>query len=92
MKATKDKRSVWWACGSGVELSPHQQWMCLTWVDRYASSEAALRYPWTALGYTYDWGSPDDPVGASEFVASGGTQVVLEAMMSNEAFCTQDDQ
>lgn len=25
-------------------------------------------YPWTRLGYTYDWGNPDDHVGLSEFV------------------------
>lgn len=24
--------------------------------------------PWTRLGYTYDWGRPDDPVGPSEFI------------------------
>jgi hypothetical protein len=24
--------------------------------------------PWTRLGYTYDWGNPGDPVGASEFI------------------------
>ncbi len=25
-------------------------------------------YPWTRLGYTYDWGNPKNPVGLSEFV------------------------
>jgi hypothetical protein len=25
-------------------------------------------WPWTRLGYTYDWGNPDDPAGLSEFV------------------------
>lgn len=24
--------------------------------------------PWTRLGYTYDWGNPDHPVGLSEFI------------------------
>jgi hypothetical protein len=25
-------------------------------------------YPWTRLGYSYDWGNPKNPVGLSEFV------------------------
>ena len=87
MQAGEDGASVWWACGSGTELSAHQRWMCLTWVDRYSASDPSAQYPWTALGYTYDWGSPEDPVGASEFVAPGGAAVVLEAMHSNAAFC-----
>ncbi|MBD2597254.1 hypothetical protein H6G74_23440 [Nostoc spongiaeforme FACHB-130] len=29
-------------------------------------------YPWTGLGYTYDWGNPNKPhVGASEFLING---------------------
>ncbi len=34
----------------------------------YTSSKP---YPWTALGYTYDWGNPDQHVGLSEFVVHG---------------------
>jgi len=32
---------------------------------------AANPYPWTGLGYTYDWGNPDNHVGLSEFVVNG---------------------
>lgn len=28
-------------------------------------------YPWTSLGYTYDWGNADNHVGLSEFVVNG---------------------
>ena len=31
----------------------------------------AYPYPWTRLGYTYDWGNPYNPVGLSEFVVHG---------------------
>jgi hypothetical protein len=31
----------------------------------------ARPYPWTSLGYTYDWGNPDNHVGLSEFVVNG---------------------
>jgi len=32
---------------------------------------AEYPYPWTRLGYTYDWGNPRNPVGLSEFVVHG---------------------
>lgn len=31
----------------------------------------ARPYPWTSLGYTYDWGNADNHVGLSEFVLNG---------------------
>ena len=75
--------SVSWSCGA----DPHQQWLCKTWTERYGPSSTGSRYPWTALGYTYDWGDLSHPVGATEFVAPGGTLVTLEALVDNEAFC-----
>jgi hypothetical protein len=34
-------------------------------------------YPWTGLGYTYDWGNPTAPhVGVSEFVINAGSSGV----------------
>jgi hypothetical protein len=41
----------------------------------YVYSQTAVNgpYPWTALGYTYDWGNPTPPhFGLSEFVMSSG--------------------
>ena len=32
---------------------------------------ATTPYPWTSLGYTYDWGEPVNHVGLSEFVVNG---------------------
>ncbi len=77
--------SVSWSCGQ--EDDEHTRWLCDTWVNRYSPSQPLQRYPWTALGYTYDWGRPGDPVGASEFVAPGGTTVVFEALIANDDFC-----
>ncbi|OPY70481.1 MAG: hypothetical protein A4E57_00484 [Syntrophorhabdaceae bacterium PtaU1.Bin034] len=41
-------------------------------------------YPWTALGYTYDWGNPTAPhIGLSEFVinpGSGGVPVFIKSV------------
>ncbi len=35
-----------------------------------SSGTASLPYPWTRLGYTYDWGNPNH-IGLSEYVAHG---------------------
>ena len=44
-------------------------------------------YPWTGLGYTYDWGNPNDwddpknpPIGASEYVIKKGATVYIESV------------
>jgi hypothetical protein len=49
------------------------------WFDNrraYVYSQTTVNgpYPWTALGYTYDWGNPNPPhFGLSEFVINSGT-------------------
>ncbi|MFH1059381.1 MAG: hypothetical protein V1797_11990 [Pseudomonadota bacterium] len=58
--------------GSRTTVSQaHQDWFSATWASRY---ESATPYPWTQLGYTYDWGSSDH-VGPSEFVIEKGSVV-----------------
>ena len=54
---------VVWKCSSSHpgEASDagtqHAAWMCTTWINRYGDSIRSRNYPWTALGYAYDWGS-----------------------------------
>jgi predicted small lipoprotein YifL len=49
------------------------------WFDNrraYVYSQTAVNspYPWTGLGYTYDWGNPAPPhIGLSEFVINSGS-------------------
>lgn len=76
-----------WTC-SDLTPGSHTAWLCATWVARYGVSDPGRRYPWTALGYTYDW-SPERPThrGVSEFVAPKGTSVTLHAIVPNETFC-----
>lgn len=42
-------------------------------------------YPWTRLGYTYDWSGAE--VGMSEFVVQKGAEVTVERAVSNEEYC-----
>lgn len=58
-----------------------------TWFEnrREGCYRGPAPYPWTRLGYTYDWGSSDH-VGLSEFVVPRGTTVGVRAVWSNEEY------
>jgi hypothetical protein len=43
-------------------------------------------YPWTRLGYTYDWGNPSCEVGLSEFVIRSGATVDVQSVTLNDDF------
>lgn len=83
-----------WAC-SGTQsaaafvqvASSHLEWMCTNWLGSYNQPRPYDNYPWTALGYTYDWGSSDH-LGPSEFVSLQGTQVVFEAAAASDVYCS----
>ena len=44
-------------------------------------------YPWTRLGYTYDWGNPTSEIGLSEFVIKKGAPIAIHAVVSVDAYC-----
>jgi hypothetical protein len=54
-----------------------------------AYDDPSKGYPWTRLGYTYDWGNPESEVGLSEFVVAAGSMVGIEAVSDNETYCGQ---
>ena len=43
------------------------------------------RYPWTRLGYTYDWGGSDE-IGMSEFVLRKGSSAIVKTTCTNDEF------
>jgi hypothetical protein len=49
-------------------------------------------YPWTRLGYTYDWSDPANKVGASEFVIRKGSVVTVSSSTGTEQYCTPERQ
>lgn len=59
------------------------------WFDTLqATSYGPDGYPWTRLGYTYDWARPDgDEVGPSEFIVRPGRTVVVASTDSTDAYC-----
>ncbi|MGN0179516.1 MAG: DUF3089 domain-containing protein [Monoglobaceae bacterium] len=44
------------------------------------------RYPWTRLGYTYDWADNGTEYGLSEYVLKNGSTVTVEKTYTNEEF------
>lgn len=45
-------------------------------------------YPWTRLGYTYDWGGPTNHVGVSEFIIKAGAVVKVNALPTTGMYCS----
>ncbi|MCZ7382093.1 MAG: hypothetical protein O8C64_11075 [Candidatus Methanoperedens sp.] len=48
--------------------------------DNIIYSYFPVRYPWTRLGYTYDWGNPNSEIGLSEFVIKINSTVVVKSV------------
>jgi len=54
--------------------------------DLKASSYGANGYPWTRLGYTYDWGNPFQHGGLSEYVIRPQATVEVHAVHLTDAY------
>lgn len=42
--------------------------------------------PWTGMGYTYDWGRPDHPFGASEYILVPGTPYEIRRVVATRDY------
>jgi hypothetical protein len=61
----------------------HKEW----YSNLQKVSYEAKGYPWTGLGYTYDWGNPESELGASEFIVKKGSTVFIRAVKSTLNYC-----
>jgi hypothetical protein len=64
----------------------HRAWMNANYGASYGFWQGTP-YPWTALGYTYDWCNPATTVGASEYVVRAGATVTVTAVHPHDAYC-----
>jgi hypothetical protein len=55
--------------------------------DLSSQSYGENGYPWTRLGYTYDWGNPSSEVGLSEFVINTGATIEVQGVTNTEDYC-----
>jgi hypothetical protein len=44
-------------------------------------------YPWTRLGYTYDWGNPENETGLSEFIIRKGADIRIKSVSTLGEYC-----
>jgi hypothetical protein len=66
----------------------HRDWYNLqVKLDNY--DDPSKGYPWTRLGYTYDWGNPQSEVGLSEFVIFASSKIMVEKVYATEEYCKQ---
>lgn len=83
-----EKETVSQYSGNFVKVSEdHFRWMCKNWRASYLNDEVYANFPWTGLGYTYDWGDLPDPVGFSEFVVPEGTSVIMKSRIKLNEYC-----
>ncbi|MBI5680163.1 MAG: hypothetical protein HZC47_04630 [Methanobacterium sp.] len=54
--------------------------------DNIISSYFPKKYPWTRLGYTYDWGNPYSHVGLSEFVLKNNSQITVKSVQTTNDY------
>lgn len=63
----------------------YQQWYKTTAAARYRPTSGPA-YPWTRLGYTYDWGNAETRVGLSEFVIREGAELTVHSVNTTENY------
>lgn len=54
--------------------------------DNIISSYFPKEYPWTRLGYTYDWGNPYSHVGLSEFVIKNNSDITVKSVQTTNEY------
>ncbi|WP_292466991.1 hypothetical protein [Methanolobus sp.] len=48
------------------------------------------QYPWTRMGYTYDWGNPDGEIGMSEYVIRNNSTVIVSSVSTTSDYFEQE--
>ena len=63
----------------------HRAWFLGQVAIKYDTSTSNA-FPWTRLGYTYDWADPQHPYGLSEFVVDTSSMVTVEGVYSSREY------
>jgi hypothetical protein len=67
----------------------HKSWFLNEIKNKYDTSSTSA-FPWTRLGYTYDWSNPLYPVGFSEFVVDTSSLVTVKRVCSSWEYYQQN--
>jgi len=80
-------------CGEGFSETvsdAHLRWFANQMLSSYVLSESYLipvGYPWTRLGYTYDWKPGANKYGASEYVIRKDSTVTVTEIVPYKKYC-----
>lgn len=66
----------------------HISWFMNEIKNKYDTSSTSA-FPWTRLGYTYDWANPIQPIGFSEFVVDTSSLVTVKRILSSWEYYQQ---
>lgn len=81
-----------WGDNKKVSTS-EQEWILRKYYATFSSAPPNSQYPWTALGYTFDWARNEDGSdkfvgeGQSEFVIPTGDPVYFKSATPTAAYC-----
>lgn len=71
--------------------SAHVSWINENRISRYYQCDLSQQYPWTQLGYTYDWNPKNKShVGLSEFVIGTNKNIVVKAIYTTEEYLSSE--
>ena len=74
-------------CFSEKTDSTHISWINNCRIDSYYDCELYRKYPWTQLGYTYDWNPKNKShFGISEFVIRQYSWVIIKKIYTTEEY------
>lgn len=78
-------------CFPSTADSTYQAWINNTRISRYYACELYKQYPYTALGYTYDWNPANTShVGLSEYVIKDSSNVIVKKIYTTEEYLKQE--
>lgn len=63
----------------------YKTWFNANIISSYYPQNSS-KYPWTRLGYTYDWGNPASEIGLSEFIIKKDARVIVKSIKSTEDY------
>lgn len=68
----------------------HKAWVNQQRLNSYYNPDWDANYPWTQLGYTYDWNKKNkNHIGLSEFIIGTNANVVIKGFVATEDYCKE---
>lgn len=69
----------------------YQDWINKNRISRYYGCEIDKKYPWSQLGYTYDWNPRNKShIGLSEFVIDVNKNIVVNAIYTTKEYLNKE--